>query len=781
MQGALADDWATFDGRLFVVPKNSARLRNVRVGFTRPASWSVASALRQDGDWHYFDTFEQKDMYQLLDMSCFGVGRVEQQTRRFGEMDVRVAVYSGWNAKDKTKLFDSTFAILDYFHETLDFDLGAPYLAVWSPKFERYRVYGGSHSNGTCQENPGGALRPLQVMTHRVAHSMDKYKPSGLHVSNPENYWFREAWPSYMEVVATEAAGVAPDQGYFNALYNTYKVGRRTNIERDIPLTKEKDARGHVVEFVHYKKGPLVAKMLAHQIEVRSGRTIEQFMRGVWAEYGFYEKRFDVKQELERFTGSSFDDFWKMIIVSRGTVIPVWEEYVTDKIRKAANAPVGAWVGGTPVSRSYLHYLAALGGFDTFAEIRQFLVAEEARRRALDARGVVLYPEIIREHMYGMPGDDRHAIAVYEASYPLDPAESSRFETDLTFEVNSRHYEGRTFGALLEAEQQYLAALPESGLSGVELRAKRKSGKNTTRLGFGTDALLELVPRWRSSPRPTRVELLVDGQVSRSWELGAGDGQAGSVPLTAKDRPANLGLVAFRVIVEGRPPVTRVYWQRGKEPADRSVAGHGLLSDKLLKSDPDNPEAWYRNGMQLSAKGNHVSALSSYLQAVEMDPADAGKWLKYGETLVALDRRLEALDAFDSALELDPGYVAASGNKAVALAELGRRDEALAVIERFIKRSPKPPDGQLWRARVYDHLGEIEQAAEVYRAYADAQPKRFEGWQGLGHALFRLQQYPEAIEALDAALALNSRDRQSMRERGLAQHALEKKVPRGSR
>jgi tetratricopeptide (TPR) repeat protein len=249
------------------------------------------------------------------------------------------------------------------------------------------------------------------------------------------------------------------------------------------------------------------------------------------------------------------------------------------------------------------------------------------------------------------------------------------------------------------------------------------------------------------------------------------------VLLTAKDRPAKLGFVAFRVSVEGRSPVTRAFWQRGKEPANRSAGGHGLFSDELLSADPGNPDAWYKNGMQLSARGNHVSALSSFHQAVEMDPADPQKWFKYGESLAALDRGLEALVAFDRAIEIDPGYVAASGNKAVTLAELGRGDEAMAVIERFMKPDRQRSDGHLWRARVLDHLGEIEQAAEAYRAYADAQPNRLEGWRGLGHELFRLQRYTEAIEALDEALALSPKDQQAMRERALSERALKRKHP----
>jgi hypothetical protein len=155
-----------------------------------------------------------------------------------------------------------------------------------------------------------------------------------------------------------------------------------------------------------------------------------------------------MRTELEAFTESSFSDFWLMAVLPRGEVVPAWDDYVTDAMLARLRIPPAARVGGERLPGSYLYYLASSGEFPTFGEIRDFLVAEATRRRELDARGVKLYRDELREHLYALPAEDRLAIARFELSYPVEgPAVA---QGDVELKIDEDHYDGAAFARLLD-------------------------------------------------------------------------------------------------------------------------------------------------------------------------------------------------------------------------------------------------------------------------------------------------------------------------------------------
>ncbi len=763
MQGVIRDDFATFDGRLFLLPADIARLRAARLRFVTPADWSVATPFRQDGDWYYLDTFRPEDTWILLEKPCMAAGRFDVATRQVGEMEVRVARFRDWADRHKEKLADSSFRILQYFHETYGFDLRSPYLVVWTPKVGSQKVHGGADVNGTCLDHPQYSNRPLQLMTHRVAHAMDKYRPSGMQVAEEHDRWFREGWPSYVEVHATEATQVVSGENYFNTLYSNYKRARQGHPEYDFPLSREGEARGEAVEFIHYTKAPLVTRMLAEVIEARSEYTLEDFMRATWARHGWYQGRFSLRQELEEFTGASFDDFWRTMVDVEGRVIPAWEEFVTDAVRKAMDQPPAARVGGAPISGDYLFHLAQSGDFATFDEVRSFVVSEETRRRQLAERGVELYDEEIRRHLYGLPPEDRHAIARFEASHPLSSPDGP---SALRFEVERGNADGDVFDELLEHEREYLAAAVFGKLGRLELR----SGSDrdiVPRLAWDSGASFRVVPVWRSAPTSTKVELLQDGRPAKAWNLAPAD----AARVAAEDRPKEQEVLAFRVTAKSGASMTRAFWQRGSRSDERRRSVAPLPAGEVAPEDSMKPLAWYKSGLVLMSSGESASALRSLTRAVELDAGDPRFWSKHGETLMALGRYDEALRSLDKALALNPTFLAAAGNKALCLAELERRTESLAAIESLMRDSTDETLALIWKGRVLERLNDLEGAAAAFRRGAEQRSNRADGWIRLGHCLLRLERYDEAISAFDKALRLNPSDEQVQRERKLAEQA----------
>ena len=574
-QGVVAEDHALFDGRLFLLPQGAVSVGSARIRFDAPETWTVGSPFREEDSWYYVDAFVPELTAAVLGASCVGVGRFEHSSRRVGETEVRVASYAGWEDEHKQLLADKTFRLLEYFHDTLGFDLRAPYSVVWVPKQGRDRVFGGSFSNGTCYENPTGRLRNWELLAHRIAHAMNHYRPSGMRIRDDRDSWFNEGWASYMEATATRGAGLTESESRWRSLLNSYRRTRAQSPEMDLPLSRQKQARGETKEYLHYVKAPLAAKMLEHLVLTRSEYSLEQFMASTWQRYGWYEKMFPLREELAAFTGASFEDFWSLMIDSAGNAIPVWDEYLTPlRLRSLQRAPA-ATVGDERLQGDYLYHLAWNGDFRTFDAIRAFLVQEAVRREELAARGIRLYPDRIREQLYAFTAEDRYAVARLEAAYPLEllsgaaaPSPSVAPGTDFRFVANTEQEDGRIFAELLAREQRDDSPSVRGNRPWVAVRTEsaHRPGQWRSRLAFEAGRPIEVTVSRLRGAESAEVSVLSGGRVETVKQIVLEPGTGMRTIVGAEERPSGNRVIVLRLDAGDDAPVARAFWQRAAAP-----------------------------------------------------------------------------------------------------------------------------------------------------------------------------------------------------------------------
>jgi len=559
-QGVVDADHAIFDGRLFLLPQGAVPVGSARIRFVTPAGWSVASPYREDGSWHYVDAFDPELTSKVLGASCMGVGTFDRSVRRVGEMEVRVASYAPWDAAHRRRLEQKTFSMLEYFHDTLGFDLKAPYSVVWVPKQQRRRVFGGSFSNGTCFEHPTDSQRNWELLGHRIAHAMNEYRPSGMQVRDEQDSWFTEGWASYMEVAATEALGLAEPGSRWDTLHASYRRARERTPERDVALGRERSVRDQTREYLHYVKAPLALKMLESWMIARSDRNLEQFMAAMWASYGWFRKPFPFKTELEAFTGASFDDFWSTMVDRRGFVVPVWSEYLTPERRDRMSRPAAVRVGGDPVQGDYLFHLAWSGEFKSFAAIRDHLAREVTRRRELAAAGVQIVPDEIRDHVFALDALDRHALVRLERAYPLlDGADNADPPTVVP---NPDQEDGRIFADLLGLERERLAA-PRAARIYLRTVESKSARANPARLAFSDTTSVQIAVAGPPELEPAEVLVVSDGRVASRTALAVGTGSQYQASVEPADRPSGSRVITLRVETgNSAAAVSRDYWQR---------------------------------------------------------------------------------------------------------------------------------------------------------------------------------------------------------------------------
>jgi hypothetical protein len=304
-QGFVDIDYAVFDGRAFLLPDTPSI--SVELRFLLPQGWSAHTTIT-----------DQNNDRDAVGRSCVAAGpfRVDENP------DLNIAVFEQWPKDHQDTLIATTRALDRTFRD----QLGQSHQrsVVWTPKPTTAGLYGASTTDCIAFEQPEANAKAWRLLAHRFAHATNKYPPYGMRIRDPEDQWFMEGWATYMEVMATLSADIARDEAHFDHLYHRYRDTITRKPEFDVPLATEATATSEVREFLHYVKGPLVVRMLAHTLKQRSGRSLQDFMHRASNQYGQFKGTVPLREALADYSGIILDDFWLEHVDRPGEVIPVW-------------------------------------------------------------------------------------------------------------------------------------------------------------------------------------------------------------------------------------------------------------------------------------------------------------------------------------------------------------------------------------------------------------------------------------------------------------------------
>lgn len=169
--------------------------------------------------------------------------------------------------------------------------------------------------------------------------------------------------------------------------------------------------------------------------------------------------------------------------------------------------------------------------------------------------------------------------------------------------------------------------------------------------------------------------------------------------------------------------------------------------DRLVALMPGHTEAWVNRGVTLQRMGNLTEAVASYDRAIGLMPNHMQAWLNRGTALQAQGRFAESLASLDKVLALSPRQVSAWLGRGIALTGLQRFEEALESFDAVLDIAPGDPVATERRAVLLETmklLGEIPPGADEQKV-----------WQDRGAYFQITQNFPQALAALDKALALD--------------------------
>ena len=157
-------------------------------------------------------------------------------------------------------------------------------------------------------------------------------------------------------------------------------------------------------------------------------------------------------------------------------------------------------------------------------------------------------------------------------------------------------------------------------------------------------------------------------------------------------------------------------------------------------------------------KGNLQDALKDFDLALERDPKMATGYVNRGFVLNDLREPGKAVHDFQTALQLQSNYGEAHLGLAFADLQLHRPKPALKQLDEAQKALGKSHSWHLARAEAFRQGQDYSHAETEYRAALAETPNDLQTQLAYADVLYRMRRFPEALTALNSALALSPSD-----------------------
>ncbi len=193
-----------------------------------------------------------------------------------------------------------------------------------------------------------------------------------------------------------------------------------------------------------------------------------------------------------------------------------------------------------------------------------------------------------------------------------------------------------------------------------------------------------------------------------------------------------------------------------------AVCRHWCSEDDAARSaieiavalDPANAQAW-RWRAHLHREVDAAAAVEHAARAIALDPENATQIRRSRAIwLTRLERYAEAVADYDVLLDLEPANDDLHVARAFALEKAGDLEGALAGYAQTYALAPHDLYSAVKRIALMHRLGRTREALQVAKVEVLNRAESFEAWHVLARAQRLAGNLPEALDAIDKALAL---------------------------
>lgn len=327
--------------------------RPVRVTFhDLPAGWQVATQLFPTDQPH---TFTAPGFQYFMDSPVMAAEldiRSWQVTSGGRTQTIRLAIHHDGTRDQVDQYVEMAKKVVaeqaGIFGELPRFDGGVyTFLACYLPHASGD---GMEHRNSTMLTSSGSLAQAAQGLLGTVSHefvhiwNVERIRPRSLEPFDFERenmsgeLWLAEGFTSYLGPLAIRAAGITDDRGYAQGLSGTVNTvlnapGRRYFSAHDMSLqapfvdaATSIDPQNRQNTFIsYYTWGAGIGLGLDLTLRQRFNRTLDDYMRALWAEHGRTERPYtmaDARVVLARVTGDAAfaADFFRRYIEGQEAV-----------------------------------------------------------------------------------------------------------------------------------------------------------------------------------------------------------------------------------------------------------------------------------------------------------------------------------------------------------------------------------------------------------------------------------------------------------------------------
>ncbi len=206
-------------------------------------------------------------------------------------------------------------------------------------------------------------------------------------------------------------------------------------------------------------------------------------------------------------------------------------------------------------------------------------------------------------------------------------------------------------------------------------------------------------------------------------------------------------------------------------PATRETSTNIASLSDVVSRNPRDAEAYNTRGAAYARTGNFDDAIGDFSKAVQIDPKSASAYTNRALAYRQTNHNDLALADFNRALESNPNHAPAYLGRANLLRGQGNYAEAMADLDQAIKLNPEGGQGaQAFHARglIHQRQGDHVRAIADFDNAIDRDPFAAAPYQARAQSLMAQGKYPQAIEDLNAALNVDTKNAEAWANLGMA-------------
>jgi tetratricopeptide (TPR) repeat protein len=210
---------------------------------------------------------------------------------------------------------------------------------------------------------------------------------------------------------------------------------------------------------------------------------------------------------------------------------------------------------------------------------------------------------------------------------------------------------------------------------------------------------------------------------------------------------------AYRVALEAQPKSAEAAVGLARVLAKQNRLADAEPLYRLAAADPEYKRAL----LELAGLFEQAKSADKAIAIYREFPEDAGARERLGELLLEAGKAADAVTELESAFQKSP---TPANRLALAAAYLKSQQavKALPLLEKAVAEEPKHFELRMFYGRALRDQRTFQPAAQEFFHAAQLKPDSKEAWNELSGVLILLENYPQALAALDRARALEGTD-----------------------